>query len=86
MHLYLTARPSNSRRAALAAQRAKDAPPRRVPRLLAFFGALLAAFALSAAPALANAGKILVFTGTAGTLESVERRRGRDDHGARRRQ
>ena len=41
MHLYLTARPSNSRRAAQAAQRAKDEPPRRVPRLLALFGALL---------------------------------------------
>ena len=68
MHLYLTARPSNSRRAAQAAQRAKDEPPRRVPRLLALVGALLATFALSASPALANAGKILVFTGTAGTL------------------
>ena len=30
-------------------------------------GALLAVFVLSAAPALANAGKVLVFTGTAGT-------------------
>ncbi len=68
MHLYLTARPSNSRRAAYAAQRAKDEPARRVRRLLALAGALLASFALSASPALANAGKILVFTGTAGTL------------------
>ena len=36
--------------------------------ITAFFGALLAVFALSTAPALANAGKVLVFTGTGGTL------------------
>ncbi|MDA0160923.1 ThuA domain-containing protein [Solirubrobacter ginsenosidimutans] len=36
--------------------------------IVAFLGALLAAFALSTAPALANAGKVLVFTGTGGTL------------------
>ena len=38
---------------------------------LAFLGALLAAVALGAAPALADAGKVLVFTGTAGTPNPV---------------
>ncbi len=71
MHLDLTARPSNGQPAAQAAHQRMDEPPGRVRRparvLLALLGALLATFALSAAPALANAGKILVFTGTAGT-------------------
>jgi hypothetical protein len=71
MHLDLTARPSNGQPAAQAAHHRMDEPPGRVLRparaLLALLGALLATFALSAAPALANAGKILVFTGSAGT-------------------
>jgi hypothetical protein len=71
MHLDLTARPSNGQRAAQAAHHRMDEPPGRVLRparaLLALLGALLATFAMSAAPALANAGKILVFTGSAGT-------------------
>ena len=61
MQLSLAARPPHARLTA-------EGPPGRMKRsIVAFLGALLAAFALSTAPALANAGKVLVFTGTAGT-------------------
>ena len=61
MQLSLAARPPH-------AQSSAEGPPGRMKRsIVAFLGALLAAFALSTAPALANAGKVLVFTGTAGT-------------------
>ena len=69
MQLSLAARPPH-------AQSSAEGPPGRMKRsIVAFLGALLAAFALSTAPALANAGKVLVFTGTAGTLERGQRRR-----------
>jgi hypothetical protein len=61
MQLSLAARPPR-------AQTWAEGPPGRMKRsIVAFLGVLLAAFALSTAPALANAGKVLVFTGTAGT-------------------
>src|SRR3954471_23965126 len=61
MQLSLAARPPH-------AQTTTEAPPGRVMRsVCAFLGALLAVFALSSAPALADAGKVLVFTGTGGT-------------------
>ena len=61
MQLSLAAWPPHARSTA-------KAPPGRMMRsVCAFLGALLAVFALSAAPALADAGKVLVFTGTAGT-------------------
>jgi hypothetical protein len=67
MQLCLAAWPPHGQSAAGAA-REKGEPPGRVLRfVLALFGALLATFALAATPALANAGKVLVFTGTAGT-------------------
>src|SRR4051794_15975854 len=70
MHLDLTARPSNGQPAATAAHREMGEPPGPVARaaraLLALLGALVATLALSTAPALADAGKILVFTGSAG--------------------
>ena len=48
-------------------------PPvsRSVRRSLALAGAMLATAAAGAAPALADAGKVLVFTGTAGTPNPV---------------
>src|SRR5215216_78391 len=45
----------------------KTPPGRMMRSVCAFVGALLTVFALSSAPALADAGKVLVFTGTAGT-------------------
>src|SRR4051795_9350211 len=64
MQLSMAARPPH-------AQSSAEGPPGRMMRsIVAFLGALLAVLALSAAPALANAGKVLVFTGTAGTANA----------------
>ncbi len=61
MQLSLAARPPH-------AQTTTETPPGRMMRsVCVFLGALLAVFALSTAPALADAGKVLVFTGTGGT-------------------
>ena len=50
---------------------------------LAAAGACASTALLGAAPASADAGKVLVFTGTAGTANPVHRRRGHRDPGAR---
>ena len=80
MQLSLAARPPH-------AQTSTEAPPGRMMRsVCAFLGALLAVFALSTAPALADAGKVLVFTGTGRDTQRGQRRHGHRHQGARHRQ
>src|SRR6478735_371565 len=49
----------------------RAAVPRRTRKSLAVAGAVLATAAIAAAPAKADNGKVLVFTGTAGTANPV---------------
>src|SRR3954451_22903448 len=49
----------------------RAAVPQRTRKPLAFVGALLATATIGAAPAMADNGKVLVFTGTAGTPNPV---------------
>src|SRR3954468_3471975 len=50
---------------------ARPSMSRRLRSALALLGALIVGSALGASPALANAGKVMVFTGTAGTPNPV---------------
>ena len=71
MHLRMAARPSIGQSASGEVPREARTPGlrtrRKVRASLAFTGAVLATLSLSVAAASANAGKVLVFTGTAAT-------------------